>query len=97
MKDIQKRLESNMTKRSKYTLYGSSLLYAVIIYLHIGYQWQFLALCIISLILSFVVDEPSKSYIRKLIKVFLFVLFVGSLMFIAIALLRVLAKYLFYK
>lgn len=84
-----------MTKKTKYLSYGGSILYAIIVYLHIGYKWQFLAMCLISLILSFLVDEPSKTYISKLIKVFLFVLFVGSLMFLVITLLMVLVKLLF--
>ncbi|TVY07845.1 hypothetical protein [Paenibacillus cremeus] len=77
---LNKRVKQEMTKQTKYWMYSGSFAYALAMAMRVPYVWRFLFLLILACGLTFLIDEPIKPVLKKMVTVFLFLFFVGSLM-----------------
>ncbi|CAG7619341.1 hypothetical protein PAECIP111802_00610 [Paenibacillus allorhizosphaerae] len=77
-----------MTRKTKYYMYSGSALYALSIVIRIPYLWRFILLIALTLLLTVIIDEPIKGFLRKLFTVFLFLFFVGTLMGLILTLIK---------
>lgn len=81
---------NEMTKKTKYVMYSGSFLYGLSMIIGLPNLWRVVFLVILTTLFVFIVDEPAKSLLRKIIKIFLFLLFVGSLIGLALMIVKLL-------
>ncbi|MNI38760.1 hypothetical protein D3C73_929160 [compost metagenome] len=82
--------KNEMTKKTKYWMYSGSFLYGVSMIVGLPYVWRFLFLITLTLILTFIIDEPINGFIRKIVTTLLFLFFVGSLIGIGLMMIKLL-------
>lgn len=69
-----------MTLKTKYLMYPSSLLYGLSMAFGVPYMWRYALLILLTVVLTFMIDEPIRGRVRKMVTVLLFLFFVGTLM-----------------
>ncbi|AFC28013.1 hypothetical protein PM3016_1077 [Paenibacillus mucilaginosus 3016] len=90
-----RKSNEDMTLKTKYLMYPSSLLYGLSIAFSVPYMWRYALLVLLTIALSFLIDEPIRGRVRKTVTVFLFLFFVGTLMGLVLMVVKLLILLVF--
>ncbi|MBP1990612.1 hypothetical protein [Paenibacillus eucommiae] len=82
--------KNEMTRKTRNLMYPGSLIYAISIASGFSNILKAAILLSLTIVLTFLIDEPIKGFLKKLVTVFLFLLFVGALMGIVLLLIKLL-------